>query len=45
MVEPESAIDEIKSLSGKIFIASINKDNDKITGHRLLVTKDEYFTR
>ena len=39
MVEPESAITEIKSLSGKIFIASISKDNEKIIGQRLLVTK------
>ena len=39
MVEPESAISEIKLLSGKIYIASISKDGDKVTGQRLLVTK------
>ena len=39
MIEPESSLAEIKSLSGKIYIASKSKDNDKITGQRLLVTK------
>ena len=39
MVEPENAIGEIKSLSGKIYYASISKDSDRITGQRLLVTK------
>jgi len=41
MIEPESSLGEIKSLSGKIYIASRSKDNDKITGQRLLVTKDD----
>ena len=39
MIEPESSLGEIKSLSGKIYIASKSKDGDKITGQRLLVTK------
>ena len=39
MIEPESSLEEIKSLSGKIYIASKSKDSDKITGQRLLVTK------
>lgn len=40
MVEPQSAIDEVRSISGKIFIANKNMDSGKITGQRLLVAKD-----
>ena len=38
-VVPEYAIREIKSLSGKIFIASVGQDGEKITGQRLQVTE------
>merc|ERR1712038_827373 len=41
MVEPDSALGEIKSLSGKIYVATRSQDSDKITGQRLLVTKDD----
>ena len=39
MIEPINAVGEIKSLSGKIYIASVSKDKDKITGQRLIITK------
>ena len=38
MIEPENEIGAIKALSGKIYIASVSKDKDKITGQRLIVT-------
>ena len=38
MVEPKNEIGAIKGLSGKIYIASVSKDKDKITGQRLTVT-------
>ena len=38
-IVPEYAIREIKSLSGKIFIASVGQDGEKITGQRLQVTE------
>jgi len=41
MVEPHSAVGEMKALSGKIYIASVSKDKEKITGQRLIVTNDD----